>query len=335
MNGTRFPLVSVVILSWNGRKYLENCLESVLKSDYPRFEVIVSDNGSTDGSIELVRRNPRVILIENNQNLGFSRGNNRAIRAASGDIIILLNQDTYVDPNWIRNIVVPASDPCVGIVGCKLLYPHTNVVQSVGYRVHRSGYPLPEGAFHHDHGQDYEEVTIDYATGAALAVKRSVLERIGLLDAGYQAYYEETDLCFRARKEGFRIVIAPKAIVYHYGSISHGGSSFRKCYLNEKSRLRYLLKNYTLAEVALGLLVYDLQWDVGKLIALREHRLDFQKETIMNTGPQENKSGLWSFVARSISAKLAAYIMFFITETRETIAARYLLGQSERLDARN
>jgi len=148
-------LVSVVILNWNGGDYLRRCVESVLETDYPRnlIEVIVVDNGSTDGSAKSIKKMyPQVKLIENKKNLGFCVGNNVGINKASGDLIILLNNDTIVDNGWIREILKKAKDPKVGIVGCRLYFPQTKVIQVIGFRSKFLGYMEAIGSGEEDNG---------------------------------------------------------------------------------------------------------------------------------------------------------------------------------------
>ena len=203
-----FPLVSVIILNWNGMKLIEKCLDSVFLSDYFNIEVIVSDNGSVDRSNELIKKKyPRVTLIENKRNLGFCEGNNVGIECSKGEIVILLNNDTIVDKDWIKEIVGIAENPKVGIIGCVLYSADTSIVETSGFGAHASG----RNIFSHIKesrcsSQAFDDV--DYVSGAALAVKRSVLDQIGLLIPFFFAYGEDMDLCFRAREVGYRVVIA-------------------------------------------------------------------------------------------------------------------------------
>jgi hypothetical protein len=203
---TDVPLVSVVILNWNGGDYLRSCVKSVLETDYPRnrIEVIVVDNGSTDNSAKFIKKiYPQVNLIENERNLGFCVGNNIGIKKASGDLIILLNNDTIVDSAWIKEILKKAKNPKVGIVGGRLYFPQTKVIELMGYRSKFLGYREAIGSGEEDNGQ-YDEVNnVDSVIGALLAIKREVIAKIGLLDSRFFAYCEDIDLCHRARKAGY------------------------------------------------------------------------------------------------------------------------------------
>ena len=239
--------VSVVILNWNGGDYLIRCVRSVLETDYPKnlLEVIVVDNGSTDGSARSVKKAcPQVKLIENKENLGFCVGNNIGIRSATGNLIILLNNDTVVDKGWIKEILKRTSSPEVGIVGCRLYFLGTKIIQTLGFRMKFLGYWESIGAGQMDYGQFDVVVDVDYVSGAALAIKREVIEKIGLLDPEFYAYAEDLDLCYRARKAGDRVVIS-NAIVYHHGSASWDRLPLKKAYLNNRNRLFFIMKHYS------------------------------------------------------------------------------------------
>lgn len=257
------PLVSIIVLNWNKRKYLKRCLDSVLNTDYPRIEIMISDNGSTDGSVELINKEYHsVILIENTTNLGFCEGNNVAIKRAKGDIVVLLNNDTWVDKNWIKEIVKAASDPKVGVIGCKLFFADTNVIQSLGYHLHLLGHHINRGLLKVDDEKfETEKVTaVDYVTGSALAIKRSVISKIGLLDPTFYAYFEDADWCYRAKDAGYKVVVAPKAIVHHFGSVSWNNFSFKKVYLTERNRFYFILKHYYGLTLLKALTLHDLKY---------------------------------------------------------------------------
>jgi len=239
------PKVSVVILNWNGGEYLKKCLDSVLKTDYHDLEVIVVDNASTDGSQELVKKYyPQVILIENEKNLGFCVGNNIGIKRTTGDIIILLNNDTIVDRSWVKEILKFAQDPRVGIVGCRLYFPGTKIIQSLGFKKRFLGFWESIGAGQEDNGQFGKVGCVDYVSGAALAIKRDVLDKIGLLDPAFYAYLEDADLCYRARRAGYEVVTS-NAIVYHYGSLSWDRLPVRKMYLIQRNGIYFILKHFS------------------------------------------------------------------------------------------
>lgn len=240
------PLVSVIILNWNGKDYLNRCVKSVLETNYPQnlVEIIVVDNGSTDGSVEFITQTfPQVKLIENKKNLGFCEGNNVGMKKASGDLVILLNNDTVVDSAWINEILKKAKDPRVGIVGCKLYFPGTKIIQVVGFKFKFEGYWETIGSGEEDNGQ-FDDITgLDYFSGASLVTKKEVIAKIGFLDPKFYSYSEDADFCYRASKAGY-ILAASNAIVYHYGSMSWDKLPLKKAYLHCRNRLYFVIKHY-------------------------------------------------------------------------------------------
>lgn len=238
---------SVIIVCWNGEAYLPDCLDAVLTQVGPNDEVIVVDNGSIDGSAALTRAcYPRARLIENGRNLGFGGGCNVGLRAAQGESLILINQDVVLRPGCLDAMLQALAPPDVGIVGCKLLYPD-GTIQHAGGFVH---YPLALsdhfGYCEPDRGQWDAPRDVEYVTGAAMAIKRTVLERIGLFDEGFfPAFYEETDLCARARTAGYRVVYAPHGVALHHEATTvdrEKADYYRWVY---RGRLRFVLKHYT------------------------------------------------------------------------------------------
>ena len=174
---------SVIILTWNGLDYIAACLDAVLAQDYADFEIIVVDNASTDGTADFVAEHyPQVQLIRNERNLGFAAGNNIGMRAATGDVLALLNQDTEVRPGWLEALVEMAVKPDVGIAGCKLLYPDGTIQHAGGRIVDARGSARHIGRGEEDAGQYDAVQDVDFVTGAALALTRATLTRIGPLD---------------------------------------------------------------------------------------------------------------------------------------------------------
>ncbi len=240
--------VAILILNWNGRSLLQTCLPPLFHQTYVNYEVLVVDNGSTDDSVPFVHENfPQVRLILNEENLGFSRGTNAGLHQISTDVVVLLNNDVLVQPNWLEELIRPFhQDPQIGIVGCKLLYPD-GTIQHLGAEL---TYPLAHSHHFHyqetDSGQITDLQAVPYVTGAALAVRREVLDTIGLLDESFHPfYYEEVDFCRRAKDAGFRVVVTPKAMAIHDESATMKGVSGLKLQTLHRNRLRYVLKHYT------------------------------------------------------------------------------------------
>jgi len=223
------PRVVIIVLNWNGLSDTLECLESLAGLDYPAYEVVVVDNGSTDGSLDAIReRFTGVTLVENGENLGFTGGNNVGLRRAleqGADYALLLNNDTAVAPDFVRLLVRAAeADAGIGIAGPTIYYyDQPETVWSAGGGIDwRRGKTWMVGLGTCDVGQLGASLReVDFVSGCALLVKRAVLDRIGLLDDRFFAYYEETEWCVRASRAGFRIVHVPGAKVWH--KINPGG----------------------------------------------------------------------------------------------------------------
>ena len=246
------PFASLVIVNWNGRLYLEDCLRSLSASDYADCGVLLVDNCSTDDSVAFVQSTfPQVKIRRTQCNLGFAGGSNVGIRLSKGELIVLLNPDVIVRPDWLRNLVEGIlADEAVGIGGGKAYYPDGRTLQHAGGFIQA---PLGLGNQHGrgeiDKGQYDKQREVDYVMGAALGIKRSLLDQIGLLDEGYSLYYEDTDLCFRARRAGWRVLYIPDAVLMHVegGTSSQGDCSHFRA--SHTSRFRFLLKHYDVSQL--------------------------------------------------------------------------------------
>jgi GT2 family glycosyltransferase len=205
------------------------------KITYPNLEIIISDNGSTDGTIEFVKENySTVVLLENNRNLFWAGGNNVGIQRAMddrADYIILLNNDVVVDPGFIGELVkVGETDPRIGMLGPKIYYHGDDKeLWYAGGRVFLwRGIAKHVGIREIDRGQYDNVVATDYVTGCALMVKREVVEKIGLVDPVYIAYGEDMDWSHRARMAGFELRFVPTAVLWHKIGAYWGVVSKRK-----------------------------------------------------------------------------------------------------------
>lgn len=237
------PLVSVLIINWNGKHYLEDCLTSLYNQTYKNFEVIVFDNGSVDGSVEFVKsRFPDVHIIKNKENIGFAGGNNIAFKNAKGDFIALLNNDTKVDILWLEELIkVMQSSKKIGICTAKVLrMGDPSIIDSTGL-IFKSGFPTGRGYSEKDTGQYDKQEEVWGATGTAVLLRREMINKIGLFDETFFAYCEDIDLSWRARNAGWKTVYVPTSICYHVS----GGTSknFKIQELIEKNKARTLCKN--------------------------------------------------------------------------------------------
>ncbi len=219
--------MTVVIVNWNGARFLHRCLSAVLTQTVMPHETILVDNASSDASLEIVRLYPSVRILELNENLGFARGNNVAIEAAASESewIALLNPDAFPDPHWLNALLSVARDyPAFDVFGCKLVNAvDPTILDGVGDayhmsgRVWRMGHGEPVSAF----SQQVCEVFSPCA--AAALYRRSALLEVGGFDADFFCYVEDVDLGFRLRLAGYKAMYVPDAVVHHVGSGTTGG----------------------------------------------------------------------------------------------------------------
>jgi hypothetical protein len=217
--------VYCIVLNWNGKRYLKNCLDAVIASSYKNLKIIVVDNGSTDGSGEFVKANyKQITLIKNRSNMGWTGGNNKGIKYAlknGADVIFILNNDTEIEKRCIEELLaVLESREDIGVVGPKIYLSvngkKTKRISFVGGKFTPNRY---FGIHKHNNKIDtgkYNKVKeTDFITGAAIMVKSNVFKKVGLFDDKYFIYYDEADFCVRTRENGYKIFIVPKGIVYH------------------------------------------------------------------------------------------------------------------------
>ncbi len=241
------PLVSIVIVSYNARRFLDEMLTSVSKQTYAPVEVVFVDNGSSDDSVGFVReRFPDVTVIENGENLGYGVANNVGIGAARGAYIFLLNTDTIIMPDSIASLVeFMERNPEAGAAQSKLLLGLDGVlIDSAGSYMTRSGFLHHHGWSDTDGPEYAREFEIFSAKGASLILRRSVIEQVGLFDDDFFLYFEESDLCWRIWLAGYSISYVPESVVYHEGGgVTRTLSSAFINYESFKNRICSLTKN--------------------------------------------------------------------------------------------
>jgi len=240
------PLVSVIVVNWNGLAYLPECLDSLAAQSYAALEVLVVENGSTDGSVEYLRgqRAGRLRLVENPSNLGFAGGNNLGIRASKGAYLALLNNDAVADPRWIEALVAAAeTDPGVGMCASRIyVWRQPGLLDSAGLLVSGDGIGRGRGRLEPD-GERYEkEADVLLPSACAALYRRSMLDEIGLFDEDFFAYCEDTDLGLRARIAGWRCRYVPGAVVRHHYSGSTAPHSPFKAFHVERNRIWVVVK---------------------------------------------------------------------------------------------
>lgn len=220
------PLLSIIIPHYNGVHHLPICFAALRQQSYPHLEIILVDNGSTDESLVVTRRDfPEIKIIELGQNLGFIGAIHRGFERATGQIIVLLNNDTEPAPGWAQALVeAMEAHPEAGIVASKLLlFDERDRIHSAGDGFGLDGLPINRGVWQKDEGQFDQDTYVFGGCGGAIAYRREMLEEIGFFDEDLFMYLEDVDLNWRAQLAGYRAVFAPQAIVYHHLSATGGG----------------------------------------------------------------------------------------------------------------
>jgi GT2 family glycosyltransferase len=250
------PVVSVIVVNWNGEPYLVECVDSLLAQTYPRTEIIVVDNGSTDGSVGLLRDRygAKIRLIVNRDNRGFTGGNNDGMAAASGDYVALINNDATADPGWVAALVREAErDLRVGMCASKIVsYDDRAVIDSAGLLLSRDGLGRGRGRLDRDNGRFDCPQNVLVPSGCAALYRRAMLEEIGTFDEAFFMYCDDVDLGLRGRVAGWQCRYAPDALVRHRYSLSAGKYSLRKVFLVERNRVWVMLKSFPWTLIALS-----------------------------------------------------------------------------------
>jgi len=260
---------SVVICHYNGGEDIIKALDSLKNQTYKKFETIVSDNGSTDGSLEVIKeRFKRVKLLENGKNLGFAEGNNIGIEAAAGEIIFTINQDVILEPDFIEKIIkrFDGAEPEVAVLGGKILRIDGITIDSAGLELTKARRFRDRGGGKKDTGQYEKEEEVFGICAAAAAYRKEALERIAAVTSGkvfdtrFYLLVEDVDLAWRLRHAGYRALYYPKAVCRHV----RGGAGWKskyKQYLSFRNRYYLLIKNEYLINLMISLprfLLYDI-----------------------------------------------------------------------------
>jgi len=240
------PLVSIIIVNWNAKKYLKSCIDSLLAQTYQNYEIIVVDNASTDDSVKFLEKEfSSVKIIKNKKNLGFAEGNNIGIKNSKADLIALFNPDALADKEWLSILVskLQSSEKIAAVAG-KIFYLGDeygkNAVFCTWPKI--DPYSATASNFHNNE----QESKVDYVTGAAMLVKKEAIQRVGLFDPGFFLYFEETDWCARMIRAGYDLVYVPNAKAWHKVSASINDSG-KKTYYMERARIRFATKNFDLS----------------------------------------------------------------------------------------
>ena len=233
---------SVILVNYNGRDYIDKCLQSLISTLPPKSEIIVVDNASPDGSGNYIAEQyPHVTVLANRQNVGFGKGNNLGVDHAQGEYLVFLNPDTYFIDSWLEPMLtVLESSPKIGMVTPKiLLLREPELINACGNEMHFTGLTLCRGA-RAKADQYNESAEVNAVSGAAFVVRKSLFQQLGGFDSLMFLYMEDTDLSLRVRQAGYTVVYTPKSVVYHDYSLSFGRY---KTYYQERNRYIMLLKS--------------------------------------------------------------------------------------------
>jgi len=240
------PTVSVIIVNWNGKNLLPDCLASLRDQTFRDFETIVVDNGSTDGSADGLKD---CVVIRLQKNRGFARGNNEGICAAHGEYIALLNNDARANSFWLEELVKAAEKyPEVGMFASGVLRPDGKL-DSVGCDVSPDGNGMCRGRGLYHWQYDNKEELVTFPSGCAAFYRRSMLDHIGLFDERFFMYNEDTDLGLRAQKAGYKCLYVPTAVVMHLYSRSSSAYSLKKLFYVERNRILLMFKNFSFEQI--------------------------------------------------------------------------------------
>jgi GT2 family glycosyltransferase len=253
------PEVTIVILNWNGKHFLEQFMPSLMATTYPHFKVLVVDNGSADDSLAfLAAHYPTVLTLPLDKNYGFTTGNNKALPHITSPYYVLLNNDVEVSPGWLQPMVeMMEADPQVAAVQPKLLSwqqrDHFEYAGAAGGYVDVLGYPFTRGRMfdtnEKDEGQYERPHALLWTTGACMLVRKAVTDRIGLFEDRFFAHMEEIDFCWRAANFGYKVMYQPQSVAWHLGGGTLPKTNPRKTFLNARNSLATLLKNFPAGQV--------------------------------------------------------------------------------------
>lgn len=259
------PFVSIIIVNFNGYKYLKECLDSLYNNTYQNFEIIVVDNNSSDESCNFIHKNyPKVKLIEEKSNHGFAGGNNIGYKNSTGDVIILLNNDTKVEKDFIKNFIQVFDEfpNCAAAQSKIVLYDDHTKLDSAGSFWSPITILYHFGLFRNSNDNKFNKpYKVFSAKGASLIIKKEVIEKVGLFVDEFWHYYEETDFCHRIINAGYDIYYYPKALCFHKIGVS-------RILLNNEQRILFSNTKNKIFSFILNFKFPSLIWVLTKHLAV-------------------------------------------------------------------
>lgn len=257
MKSLVYPSVDVVILNYNGKKFLDDCIQSLKETQYPSFKMVLLDNGSSDDDVAYVKANyPEVEILLNPSNNGFCAAYNLALNHCKGKYFLCLNNDVKVKPDWLGHLVeIAESDPEIAALQPKIVSffdeKKFEYAGSSGGMMDQYGFPFLRGrifdTIEDDNGQ-YDDIRdVFWTCGAAMFIRKSALKDVGLFDETIVHHMDEIDLNWRLYLSGFKCKVVPQSVILHYGGATIQAVSFKKMYWNHRNSIYLMLKNYNLA----------------------------------------------------------------------------------------
>lgn len=280
------PMVSIVVLNWNGIKIFPECIDALLKTEYNPIEILFVDNNSSDKSLEVVERYKNIKIVKLDDNYGYAGGNNRALPYVNGEYVCFLNNDVIVTPSWLNRVVrLLEQDVKIGVVGCRNmsyyepeiidgLYHHWTKYFSLA-RYGRENKFTPTNPFHNKTGYVFSTL------GSSSTYRTSLFNQLGGFDETFFAYWEDVDLCMRVNNSGYKCVYEPDSVVYHMDQASFGKSSKKSFYFGERNKILFLKKNFPinfLMKYLIKIIVEDIRtlkfglfdgWDLKTFLKAR------------------------------------------------------------------
>ncbi|MBI5879021.1 MAG: glycosyltransferase family 2 protein [Chloroflexi bacterium] len=321
-------LVSIVIPTWNGKKWLQKCLPTVCAQTFREFETVVVDNGSTDGTTEWISANfPSVRVICNPCNFGFGRATNQGIISTCSPYVVTLNNDTEVATDWLECLMRTAQkEPYIGMWASKMIFAEQRkIINSTGISIDKCGIAWDRMGGDEDRANGSEPFEVFGPCGGAALYSRDMLEDVGLFDEDFFAYHDDVDLAWRGRLRGWHCRYVPTAVVYHYHSSSTRDAISGKWRLLGRNKIAMILKNYPSPQLwwyAPFIIAYDLMMSLyalctrgesshilGRVDGLREWHVHWRKRMLIQQR-RTMTSAEWERIVSPIPSPWAVFRRF-------------------------
>jgi len=248
--------VAVLVITYNGKRHLKECFDSLLNQTFGSFDIYLVDNASSDGSSSLVREDfPIVKIIRHKRNFGFAKGYNLAVKNVSSKYVVFLNDDTKVDPRWLEELVKAISrDPKVLAAGSKIFfYNRPDIIQHAGGKLTLIGAGIDIGFGDKDRPEYNEVKCVGMVCGGSMIIRKDLFDDLGGFDDRYFAYFEDVDVCWHGWIQGYKTLYVPSSIVYHkFGGSWGSRHSYNRLYLGIKNRFANMIKNMSFKSLLFG-----------------------------------------------------------------------------------